>query len=204
MNNEIKRQEELSTEEKIKEAARKVFMKKGFAATRTRDIADEAGINLALLNYYFRSKKNLFEMIMIEKLGHFFMTVVPDIVDENTSLQEKVQIISEKYINLLNENPDLPLFVLNALQTETQQVSKIIRGANIIQNSALLRQFNERFPEVRFEHFFMNVLGLCIYPFVMRPALEMIFKPVSENFPALMEERKALIPKWIEAMYRKH
>ncbi len=204
MKNELKRQEELSTEEKIKEAARKVFMKRGFAATRTRDIAEEAGINLALLNYYFRSKKNLFEIIMLEKLGHFFMTVVPDIVDENTSLQEKVQIISEKYINLLNENPDLPLFVLNALQTETQQVSKIIRGANIIQNSALLRQFNERFPEVRFEHFFMNVLGLCIYPFVMRPALEMIFKPVSENFPELMEERKALIPIWIEAMYQKH
>ncbi len=204
MNNEIKRQEELSTEEKIKEAARKVFMKKGFAATRTRDIADEAGINLALLNYYFRSKKNLFEMIMIEKLGHFFMTVVPAIVDENTSLQEKIQIISEKYINLLNENPDLPLFVLNALQSDAQQVSKILEGARIIQTSALIRQFREKFPEARFEHFFMNVLSLCIYPFLMRPVLESIFKPVGENFPALMEERKALIPKWIEAMYRKH
>ncbi len=61
-----------STEEKIKEAARVVFMKKGFAATRTRDIAEEAGINLALLNYYFRSKEKLFELVMFEKFQKFF------------------------------------------------------------------------------------------------------------------------------------
>jgi len=54
----------LSTEEKIKAAARKVFLRKGFSATRTRDIAEEAGINLALLNYYFRSKQKLFEEVM--------------------------------------------------------------------------------------------------------------------------------------------
>lgn len=60
-----------STEEKIKEAARTVFHKKGFAATRTRDIAEEAGINLALLNYYFRSKQRLFELIMVETTAAF-------------------------------------------------------------------------------------------------------------------------------------
>ena len=54
---------DISTEEKIKEAARKIFHKKGYAGTRTRDIAEEAGINLALLNYYYRSKEKLFELI---------------------------------------------------------------------------------------------------------------------------------------------
>ena len=60
-----------STEEKIKEAARVVFHKKGYAATRTRDIAEEADINLALLNYYFRSKEKLFDIIMVETLSGF-------------------------------------------------------------------------------------------------------------------------------------
>jgi len=55
-----------STEEKIKNAARVIFHSKGYAATRTRDIADEAGINLALLNYYFRSKEKLFETIRLQ------------------------------------------------------------------------------------------------------------------------------------------
>ena len=53
--------EELTTEQKIVEAARKIFTQKGYAATKTRDIAEEAGINLALLNYYFGSKENLFK-----------------------------------------------------------------------------------------------------------------------------------------------
>ena len=60
-----------STEQKIKEAARKLFTEKGFDAVKTRDIAEEAGLNLALLNYYFRSKEKLFEIIMLENLGHF-------------------------------------------------------------------------------------------------------------------------------------
>ena len=68
---------DLSTEEKIKEAAKKVFLKKGYAATRTRDIAEEAGINLALLNYYFRSKEKLFDLIMLEKLEKFFGVIAP-------------------------------------------------------------------------------------------------------------------------------
>ena len=69
-------EKEISTEEKILEAASKVFTEKGFAGTRTRDIAEHAGINLALLNYYFRSKEKLFEQVMkakcqiIELSGH--------------------------------------------------------------------------------------------------------------------------------------
>ena len=67
---------DLSTEEKIKAAAKKLFTQKGFAATRTRDIAEEAGINLALLNYYFRSKEKLFELVMKENVQLFLGTMI--------------------------------------------------------------------------------------------------------------------------------
>ena len=73
----VKLVKDISTEEKIRAAARKIFTQKGFAATRTRDIAEEAGINLALLNYYFRSKEKLFEQIMIEKVQYLCHTLVP-------------------------------------------------------------------------------------------------------------------------------
>ena len=68
----------LSTEEKFKEAARVVFTRKGYAATKTRDIAEEAGLNLALLNYYFRSKEKLFEIIMLEKITQLFVLAEGD------------------------------------------------------------------------------------------------------------------------------
>ncbi|NLO70381.1 MAG: TetR/AcrR family transcriptional regulator [Porphyromonadaceae bacterium] len=80
-----------STEEKIKIAAEKLFMEQGFSSTRTRDIADAADINLALLNYYYRSKKNLFDTIMMEKLDMFFDTML-DVISEN----------QDDYFNLLN------------------------------------------------------------------------------------------------------
>src|SRR5688572_8380530 len=86
-----------SSEQKIKTAADTVFTKKGYAATRTRDIAEEAGINLALLNYYFRSKEKLFELIMMEKLTSFFGTIVPVLNDAGLSLEQKIVSVSKRY-----------------------------------------------------------------------------------------------------------
>jgi len=98
-----------TTEEKIKEAARVVFHKKGFAATRTRDIAEEAGINLALLNYYFRSKGRLFEIIMLETVSGFIQTMALALNDEETTLEEKIRRIASAYIDLIGKEPDLPI-----------------------------------------------------------------------------------------------
>ena len=80
---------EASTEQKIKEAARKLFTQKGFAATRTRDIAEEAGINLALLNYYFRSKQKLFDLIMMENFRQFIGGLAANFTDETLTLEER-------------------------------------------------------------------------------------------------------------------
>ena len=103
-------QPDRSTEEKIKEAARTVFTRKGFAATRTRDIAEEAGLNLALLNYYFRSKEKLFEIVMLEKMQIFFGFIRPIIYDDSTSLELKIEGIVSRYIDMLQDNPGYPFF----------------------------------------------------------------------------------------------
>lgn len=111
-----------STEEKIIASARKLFMQKGFDATKTRDIANEAGINLALLNYYFRSKENLFEIIMKENMGQF-MQVISEIVNsEETSIQEKIELLVNNYITMLMRLPDMPLFVMNNIRKDPERI----------------------------------------------------------------------------------
>ncbi len=106
----------LSTEQKIKIAAKEVFLTKGYAATKTRDIASVAGINLALLNYYFRSKERLFEEVMLESMGDFMQTMMQVFNQENTSLEEKIADIVNAYHELLNSRPDLPvLFLVNCV-----------------------------------------------------------------------------------------
>src|ERR1700677_3379868 len=98
---------ESSTEERIKEAARKLFTQKGFAATKTRDIAAEAGINLALLNYYFRSKEKLFEIIMLENMEQFIRGVALTLLDEKATVHEKIEMLISSYIDMLTKEPDL-------------------------------------------------------------------------------------------------
>ena len=87
MNTNRKKELDSTTEAKIKAAAEKVFMEKGFSATRTRDIAEEAGMNLSLLNYYFRSKENLYNIIMMEKLKVFF-----DIIENIFKVRKDVKL----------------------------------------------------------------------------------------------------------------
>ena len=193
---------DLSTEQKIKEAAATVFQKKGFAGTRTRDIAEEAGLNLALINYYFRSKQKLFDIIMEEKLRSFFMNFIPLILDDNSTPEEKIKLVSKNYINLLLENPDLPVFVMNAIYSDPRRFAKIVDGVQMIQHAPLATQLKKQNPEMKFEHFFMNIMALTIFPFIMRPAISIISDPIGKNFEALMKERIEMIPKWMDAMVK--
>src|SRR6186997_2175697 len=113
MGNEENIEKNPSTEEQIKDAARRVFTQKGYAATRTRDIAEESGCNLALINYYFRSKQKLFDIIMLEHIQSFVVSIMPILNDRHTTLKEKVAALVSHYIDMLKESPDLPIFILS-------------------------------------------------------------------------------------------
>jgi AcrR family transcriptional regulator len=201
MAKKIKAEADLSTEEKIKSAARIVFTKKGYAATRTRDIAEEAGINLALLNYYFRSKEKLFELVMMEKMEKFFGTIAPLLNDTDLGLEQKITAIVEKYIQLLTENPDIPLFILSEIRTSPDQfVNKLPVGR--LFESHFFKQLQERRPDLNPIHTFLNVMGLSVFPFVMKPVLQMAGVLNDKAFQTRMDERKTLIPKWINAILK--
>lgn len=192
----------LSAEEKIKDAARKIFMEKGFAATRTRDIAAESGINLALLNYYFRSKEKLFEIIMQEKLIKFFGQLLPVIDNKKSTIESKVQSAAESYIELLKANYDLPLFILSEMRASPERFVKKIPLENIFEGSVMARQFKAKNPNIDTTHFFFNTLGFCVFPFIMRPAYQVMTKKDKREFDKLMDERKKLIPAWVKAMLK--
>ena len=136
-----------STEEKIKIAARSVFHKKGYAATRTRDIAEEAGINLALLNYYFRSKEKLFDIIMTETMQGFLTSIMFILNDEKTSFEKKIDIIVVNYIDLLIEEPDIPLFVLSELRANPEELISRISNKKVLMKSIFIMQFQQKIKE---------------------------------------------------------
>ncbi|MDH1881025.1 TetR/AcrR family transcriptional regulator [Empedobacter sp. GD03797] len=185
-----------STEEKIIEAARKVFLEKGYAATRTRDIAEEAGINLALLNYYFRSKEKLFQLVMVEKLQQLFSVVLPIVNNDELTLEQKLETLAENYIDLLIDNSDLPIFILSEIRANPERFKDRLQVQHILRNSSFVSQIREKRPDVEPVHFIVSLLGMIIFPFIAKPIL---FSD-TKRFNALMEERKTLVVKWAKAI----
>ena len=195
----------ISTEERIKAAARKVFHQKGFAGTRTRDIAEEAGINHAMLNYYFRSKKKLFEIVMTETMAYFFQGVGTILNDESTSLEEKIERVVANYINLLLEEPELPTFMFNEVRTNPEPFVANTPILQALEHSVLARQYAEavaqgRITEPNLIHTVLNVISLVIFPFIAQPIFTALSRTDKEAYKTLMLERKKLIPQWIKAM----
>ena len=191
---------DLSTEEKIKEAARKVFTQKGFAATRTRDIAETAGINLALLNYYFRSKQKLFEEVMLEKVEQLFGLIAPVIVDPTTTLESKIEKVVTLYIDMISEHPDLPIFVLSEIRNHPDHFANTFNIGEMLQHSSFIQQLKERRPDIHPFHFLMNTLGMTLFPFIARPVFETSGAANSTLFNNMMQQRKILIPQWTKAI----
>lgn len=192
--------DELSTEDKILIAASKVFTEKGFSGTRTRDIAEEAGINLALLNYYFRTKEKLFEQVMKVKIVLLFGQIIPIVTNEKTSLDEKIDLASVKYFDILTKNPNLPIFVLSEIQKKTSDVKSILPFEKVLNNSYLMRQIKERKPDVNPFHFLLNFLSMTVFPFLGKPILQSFDLMNDTEFQKFVEERKTMVPMWIKMM----
>jgi len=201
----MKKTKDISTEERIKATARKVFHQKGFAGTRTRDIAEEAGINHAMLNYYFRSKEKLFEMVMMETMAQFFKGVNLMLNDESTSLDEKIDLIVSNYVDLLLKEPELPTFILNEVRPNPQAFVEQNPIKEALTHSVLTRQYAEavargEITEPNLMQAILNVIGLVIFPFIAKPILTSIINIPEEQYKVLMLQRKTLIPQWIKAM----
>ena len=193
-------EKELSTEEKILISASKVFTEKGFSGTRTRDIAEEAGINLALLNYYFRSKEKLFEQVMRAKIVLLFGQILPIITDEKTTLEEKIDLTTEKYIDILSKNPNLPVFVISEIQKKNSELTSIIPIRKVFNNSSLIKQIKEKRPDMNPLHFLVSFLGMTIFPFVAKPIFNAFQIIKDDEFQQFIEERRKLIPIWVKIL----
>jgi AcrR family transcriptional regulator len=197
------KEEETEAQERLKLAARKVFLEKGFAAATTRDIAQEADMNLALLNYYFRSKKRLFHIIMLESLQSLLHTVSTVLNDTETTVEQKLAAFVEVYINQLKADPDLPVFILSEVRANPSEFLDKLNYKDVILNSLFFKQLKEGVVKGDFSlelhpiHWFFNLIGMLVFPFAAAPIVKNLMGLNTDDYMALMDERKQLIPKWM-------
>jgi TetR/AcrR family transcriptional regulator len=198
--------ETLCTEKRIMDAAKKVFHEKGFEGARMQEIADEAGINKALLHYYYRNKENLFHDVFRDALQEIFAKLFA-IAGKEDSFEEKIHSIFNDYISFLQKNSYIPGFILAELRQNPERLTEVFKEAKIspIKLFEKMKESvkDDSIRDIDHRQFIINILSLCIFPIVARPIIQSIFELSGKEYDQFIEKRKELLPEFFMNAIRK-
>ena len=201
--------EDRQTEDKIFDAATEVFEEKGLAGARMQNIADRAGINKALLHYYFRTKDHLFDAVFTKLAQKMFTRFAP-VFAEDISLEEKIKFFFREHISFLQQNPQLPGFILNEINHNPQRIRNLMKNVDfrniwerILEiNKDDLKNYNiteENLPQIM-----TTIVSLSVFPFAAKGIFEIVFNKTGVDFDKYIEERKEFAADFVIKAIRKN
>ena len=198
---------ELTTEQKILEAAKKVFLLRGLDGARTQDIANEAGINKAMLHYYFRDKERLFEKVF-DSIGEKIIPDLTAIVEQDIPIIAIIDRIVFRYIDFVAENPQVPLFLISELTKDPERIKNLL---NHTHNFSKMQNFGMRLmqemqagtlKQINPLHLIINIMAMCIFPFLARPMIQNVLKISDEDYASMLSQRKEQVSLFVHAALR--
>ncbi|MCE1163864.1 MAG: TetR/AcrR family transcriptional regulator [Bacteroidetes bacterium] len=190
-----------STEKLILKAAKDVFHRKGLAGARMQEIADEAGLNKAMLHYYFRTKDKLFEAIFSEECCGFFDKLA-DLINVDLPLLEKIEHFVENYTELLLKNSYIPAFIISEMHHNPEKIKhmfidrifsvkyKFLGDITTAVSLGLIKPVDPR-------QLIVNIIALCIFPIAARPMLTLMLEFNDKEYLDFIETRKKEVAKFI-------
>jgi AcrR family transcriptional regulator len=186
-----------STEHKILEAAKTEFLEFGLYGARMQNIANRAGINKALLHYYFRNKEKLFDKVFESALDRYFSNM--DIMsDDRLAFKERVHGLVDRFLDFLNEYPQMALFLIKEVSANQilfiEKVDKNLRGNKTLLSALLDAQQKGVVSLENPMVFFVQLISMCTYPFVAKPLFTVIAErnETSWNSDSLTELRASI------------
>lgn len=202
---EMSEQEKKDTEQKIFEAALAEFTEKGFAAARMQEIATRAGINKALLHYYFRSKDRLFEAVFEHLIGQL-APLFGNLLDGPGTLLEKFELFYAHHIDFMRQHPFIPGFVIHELNQNPERLVALFNIAHFpiqqLQHSLQQAQEEGLIKTMNPLQIFVNMLALSVFPFIAKPLLQEIGRMDESTFDAFLAERKRVLPQMLWDMIK--
>lgn len=190
-----------NTEGTILKSAEIIFQLKGMDGARMQEIADKAGINKAMLHYYYRSKQLLFEAVFSKA----FSLIAPQlntILNDDSSIEYKIRNFTSNYISFMIKHPYLPNFIIQELNRNPDFVKKISQNTGFPNLDKFKLQVDNEIEKgiirpIKAEQLFMHVLSLNIFPFVGRPLIKGILNVDEKAFKLLIKERKTEVSDFI-------
>ena len=190
------------TQEKILRSAREIFMAKGMDGARMQEIADHAGINKALLHYYFRNKESLFHAVFRQAILEL-LPALTEVFRSNRPLLEKIPDFFSLHIGFIQANPMIPHFIISEV---TRNPDMILKGFQAINQEGLFEKFakdvhasvlNGEIKPIDPVQLILNLISLSVFPFIAKPLLMKLFGMEKNQFEELLEERKTQVTKFV-------
>jgi TetR/AcrR family transcriptional regulator len=202
------------TEQRILEAARTVFLRDGTAGARMQEIAREAGVNQALLHYYFRTKERLSAAVFQQIASRIFPALAQTLAAD-ISLDEKIDGLIGVYLENLSRNPFVPGYLISELHHHPERVQQLLTVAIGADPQAVLpplfkkleKQIDERvragtMRRIQAHQLVINLISLCIFPFAARPMLSIVFGMDDPAFARFIDQRRKEVPEFVRNALR--
>ena len=197
----MKKTKNENTEEQILDAAKNIFQEKGMDGARMQEIADNAGINKAMLHYYYRSKQLLFEAVF----KNAFSLLAPQlnaILNDDSSIEEKIKSFTSNYISFIIKHPYLPNFIIQELNRNQDFILKLKDNKGFPNLDKFKKQVDEEVKKgiikpTSAEQLFINILALNIFPFVAKPLIMAFTNTDDKDYKKLMVQRKTEVSYFI-------
>jgi len=194
----------MDARDRILKAATEVFVEKGFAGARTQAIADRAGVNKAMLHYYFRSKEHLYEEVVVSTLTKVMTGIHGAVQDSGLRFEERFDRFVRTYFDSLREHMYMPRLVMQDLMSGGERVADYFRRAaeqaGLLGGAPVMKILEDgmaqgRLRNVDARHALISLVSMIIFFFIAHPVLGAIFQIdlEGEKFDGFLEERKCHI-----------
>ena len=190
-------QQNTETDIKIIAAATEIFLQKGKDGARMQEIANKAGINKALLHYYFRSKDKLFEKVFYKEVRTMLNTTL-DSVTETDNFEKFLKLFISNYIDNVALRKNLFRFIFweseNFMKNVTDQFSQVFKNLGFQQNPVISKvkkaiadgQIRKLDPN----NFALSLISMCLFPIIAAPVLSKVATQLDVDNLRFWKKRK--------------
>lgn len=187
-----------NTEHVILNAAKDVFIKKGFYGARMQEIADLADINKAMLHYYFKNKEELYERVYSELFEENFINA-KNIFENKDSLKTKLKLYVNKLLEKMAEKPDVICFLISEYNRHPEKCRKFVNDSFASNSSEIIAYLeaeaeNKVINKMDFRLFVLYLNSLCVYPVMTKEIYKGLFGfKTDKEYSDFLKERNDLI-----------